>query len=56
MRNLSIKHKIYIIYFIVSWLPLSINDDTPLWIILLVVLNFGNAARLIKQVPFKDVE
>lgn len=56
MKNPSIRHIIYIIYFALSWVPLSINDDAPLWAIALVVLNFFNAGRLIMQVPIKATE
>ena len=55
MRNLTIKHKVYIAYFALAWPLLAINDDTPLWAIALVVLNFINAGRLIMQVPIKAV-
>lgn len=55
MTNLTIKHKIYIAYFALSWAPLAINDNAPLWVIALIVLNFINAGRLIMQVPFKAV-
>ena len=30
---------------------LCITDDSPIWAIIVVVLNFANAARLIKKVP-----
>ena len=55
MRNLSIRHIIYIIYFVLAWPLLAINDDAPLWAIALIVLNFINAGRLIMQVPIKEV-
>lgn len=56
MKNLSIKHIFYIAYFALSWAPLAINDDAPLWAIVLIVLNFFNAGRLIMQVPIKATE
>ena len=55
MRNLSIRHKVYIAYFALVWPLLAINNDAPLWAIVLIVLNLGNAARLIMQVPLKEV-
>lgn len=54
MKNLSLKHKMYVAYFVLAWPLLAINDDAPLWAILLVVLNFLNALRLIQHVPFKE--
>ena len=30
---------------------MCITDDSPIWAIIVVVLNFANAARLIKKVP-----
>lgn len=53
MKDLSLKHKMYVAYFLLAWPLLAINDDAPLWAIALVVLNLGNAARLILQVPLK---
>lgn len=55
MKNITNKDKLYIAYFALSWTPLAINDEAPLWAIALVVLNLWNAARLIKQVPLKAV-
>jgi len=49
--NLSPKHKVYCLYFCISLCSLCITDDSPLWAIALVVLNFGNAVQLIKKVP-----
>lgn len=54
MKNLSIKHKVYIAYFALAWPLLAINDDAPLWAIALVILNFINAGRLILQVKIKE--
>jgi hypothetical protein len=51
--RLSLKHKLYCVYFCISFCTLCIGDETPLWAIALVVANFANAARLIKQVPLE---
>ncbi len=56
MKKLSIKHKLYVVYFLLSLPLLAINDDAPLWTIAIVVLNFINAGRLAAQVPIKDIE
>ena len=50
MKNLSLKHKLYVAYFVLAWPLLAINDNAPLWAILLVVLNFINAGRLMLQI------
>lgn len=55
MKNPTIRHIIYIIYFVLAWPLLAINDNAPLWAIMLAVLNFINAGRLIMQVPIKAV-
>jgi 1,4-dihydroxy-2-naphthoate octaprenyltransferase len=54
--RLSLKHKFYCAYFCLSLCALCIGDESPLWAILLVVLNFVNSVRLIKKVPLKIEE
>lgn len=54
MPGLTWKHKLIVWYFVLSLCMLCITDDSPIWAILLVVLNFANAARLIKKVPIPD--
>lgn len=56
MLGLTLKQKMIVWYFTVSFCSLCITDDSPIWIIALVVLNFANAARLIKKVPLPDIE
>jgi hypothetical protein len=43
-------------YFLLSLCTLYIANDTPVVILLLVVLNFANAVRLLKKVPFPKLE
>ena len=50
MKKLSIKHTLYVVYFLLSLPLLTINDDAPLWAIALVVINFVNAGRLMLQI------
>lgn len=50
------KHKLIVWYFTISFCSLCITDDSPIWAIALVVLNFGNAARLIKKVPLPKTD
>ena len=56
MLGLTLKQKMIVWYFTVSFCSICITDDSPIWIIALVVLNFANAARLIKKVPLPDIE
>ncbi|RGO07461.1 hypothetical protein [Phocaeicola dorei] len=49
--SLTTKQKFYVWYFCLSFCFLCITDDNPIWAIIAVVLNFANAARLIKKVP-----
>lgn len=49
--SLTARQKFYVWYFCLSLCFLCITDDSPIWAIIVVVLNFANAARLIKKVP-----
>lgn len=49
--SLTTMQKLYVLYFCLSLCSLCVTDDSPIWAIVLVVLNFANAARLIKKVP-----
>ena len=51
LLSLSLKHRLYMLYFLISFCSLCITDENSLLVIALVVLNFGNAARLIMKVP-----
>ena len=53
IMRLSVRHKLYCAYFCISFCMLCIGDESPLWVIALVVANFGNAARLIRKVPLE---
>lgn len=54
MPGLTWKQKAIVWYFVISFCSLCITDDSPLWAIAIVVLNFANAARLIKKIPIPD--
>jgi len=56
MPNLTRKHRLIVLYFALSFCSLCITDETPLWIVILIVLNFANAARLIKRVQLQKNE
>lgn len=56
-RSLTGREKLYTVYFMFSLAPLfGITDDNPVWVMFLVVLNFGNSVRLIKRVPIDKLE
>ncbi|GHV71234.1 hypothetical protein FACS189420_5570 [Bacteroidia bacterium] len=56
LKGLTWKQKAIVLYFALSLCLLCIGDDSPIWAILLVVLNFANAARLLKKVPLPEIE
>ena len=56
-RSLTRKEKLYTVYFLLSFtLLVGMADFNPVWVMFLVVLNFGNSARLIKRVPIDKLE
>lgn len=56
-RSLTTKQKFYAGYFLFSFtLLLGMAEENPLWLVILVVLNFGNSARLLKRVPTNKLE
>jgi hypothetical protein len=54
MPNLTWKQRLIVWYFVISLCSLCITDDSPLWAIALVVLNFANAARLVRKIPLPE--
>ena len=42
--SLTARQKFYVWYFCLSLCFLCITDDSPIWAIIVVVLNFANAA------------
>ena len=56
-KLLTAKQKFYAGYFLFSFtLLLGMAEENPLWLVMLVVLNFGNSARLLKRVPTNKLE
>lgn len=43
-------------YMCISIAMLGVGDDAPLWVIILVVLNFANAARVLKNNPLPKIK
>lgn len=51
-KSLTARQKVYAGYFLFSFtLLFGTAEGNPLWVVMLVVLNFGNSVRLIKRVP-----
>lgn len=56
MPGLTWKQRAIVWYFVISLCMLCITDDSPLWAIAFVVLNFANAARLVRKVPLPEID
>ena len=56
MPWLTAKQKVYVWYFVLSLMSLCVSDDTPLWLLAVIVLNFANAARLVRKVPMPETD
>ena len=54
-KELSRKHRFFVIYFLLSFLLLCSISENLLWV-LFVALNFWNSVRLLKQVPTDGIE
>lgn len=56
-KSLTAKQKVYAGYFLFSFmLLLGTAEGNPLWLVMLIVLNFGNSVRLLKQVPMDKLK
>jgi len=51
MKGLTPKQRLIVWYFALSLCSLCVSDETPLLIVVLLILNFANAARLVRKVP-----
>ncbi|MDR2910735.1 MAG: hypothetical protein LBV47_05155 [Bacteroidales bacterium] len=56
MPSLTWKQRLTVWYFALSFCSLCVSDETPLSIVLLIVLNFANSARLICKVQLPETE
>lgn len=55
--HLSVCHKVYVVYWLVSFLLLmGLSDYTPLCTCFVIVANFYNSVRLLKHVPIDNLE
>jgi hypothetical protein len=55
-KGLTKKQKAIVAYFILSLCSLCVSDNTPILIVFLIVLNFANAARLVRKVPLPEID
>jgi hypothetical protein len=55
-KGLTKKQKVIVVYFSFSICTLCVSDDTPILIVILIVLNFANAVRLVRKVPFPETD
>jgi hypothetical protein len=56
LQGLNCKQKAIVAYFVISLCTLCVSDETPICVLILLVLNFANSARLIKKVPLPELE
>ena len=54
LSGLTFKQKAIVWYFSISLCSLCITDESPIWAVIIVVLNFANSARLVKKVPIPE--
>lgn len=54
--GLSMKQRLYVLYFCFSLTLLVALSYDNLMLMSIIVLNFGNSARLIKQVPIDNLK
>lgn len=50
-RSLTGRERLWSLYFCLSFCLLCVADDSPVWAVAAVVLNFANAVRLVRRVP-----
>ena len=55
-RNDQWKRWLVGLYFCVSFFALCIGDESPVWVIALVVANFANAVRLVRKIDWREGE
>jgi hypothetical protein len=56
LSGLTLKQKAIAAYFVISICLIGSVAEAPIWVLILLLLNFANAARLIKKVPFPETE
>ncbi|MDR1652885.1 MAG: hypothetical protein LBS01_04435 [Prevotellaceae bacterium] len=48
------KQKAIVIYFAISFCLIGSVADAPVWALVALLLNFANAARLLRKIPMPD--
>jgi hypothetical protein len=56
LSRLNNKQKAIVVYFVISFCLIGSIAESPIWFLILLVLNFANAARLVRKVPLPDIE
>ncbi|KAA6303179.1 MAG: hypothetical protein EZS26_000782 [Candidatus Ordinivivax streblomastigis] len=56
LQGLTLKQKAIVIYFLISFCLIGSVVEAPAWGLILLVLNFANSARLLKQVPLPELD
>ncbi len=56
LASFTLKQHLTVWYFTLSFCSLCVSNGTPLWIVGLLVLNFANAARLVRKLPLLEIE
>ena len=49
-KSLTLREKLIVLYFTLSFCTLCVTDETPIIIVLAIAVNFYNAARLLRKV------
>lgn len=50
-KSLTLRERAIVIYVALSFCTLSVTDDSDFLIIVLIMINFINAGRLLRTVP-----
>lgn len=50
-KTLTIRERVILIYFLLSFVTLFAGDETPILTLLIIVANFGNSVRLLRTIP-----
>lgn len=56
MKNLSLKDKLKGWYFALSFVPFAGNYEDAVWILPLVIINFGFAAWMATTIDYSKID
>ncbi len=54
LQGLTLKQKAIVWYFAISLCLLGSIAEAPYWFLVVLVVNFANAARLVRKVPLPE--